>query len=327
MPHAGFTWKGRGEVLVSELLELDSVVKVFAIGFYKKTRIVAVDRVSMSVRSKEILGLLGESGSGKSTIAKLVLKILKPTRGAIKYRGRDIWTINTLEYYRRVQGVFQDPYATFNPRRKVLDLLIDVLNNYYAREGVEWSKILKETLSMVGMDLKEVEGKYPHEFSGGQLQRLSIARALLVKPEVIVADEPVSMVDASTRIDILNIFIDLRDYENTSSVIIGHDLSLTYYVSDRVVVLYRGQVVEEGPVDILQDPAHPYTKMLRESVPRIESRWTSEMKYSYEAGEHVRQGCVFAHRCPFKLDTCIKQEPPTITLGRSKVKCWLYTPK
>jgi peptide/nickel transport system ATP-binding protein len=317
-------------IILSTILELRDVVKIFSIGVFGRTLIKAVDRVSLTVQRGEILGLLGESGSGKSTIAKLILKILKPTSGYIFFKGRDIWKVNDREYYRRVQGVFQDPYASFNPRRKVLDIFLDVVRNYYGTvKSGNHEQVLdtvKPVLERVGLSTRDVVDRYPHEFSGGQLQRLSIARALLVKPELIIADEPVSMVDASTRIDILNIFIDLKEKEGLTSIIIGHDLSLIGYVSDRVVVLYKGQVVEEGPASTLVDPAHPYTKMLLEAVPRIESKWTKQQ--SYEVLESLKSsGCVFAPRCPHRMNICTTSDPPYTNLGKTRVKCWLYAPR
>lgn len=317
---------------MSALLELRNVSKVFRLGLLGRTAIRAVDGVSLSVGKGEILGILGESGSGKSTIARLMLKMLEPTEGVILFKGRDVREIEDRFYYRHVQGVFQDPFASFNPRRKVADVFLDVFRNYYSDveevsvEGLP--PVAQSAIERVGLDFRDVVGRYPHEFSGGQLQRLSIARALMVKPELLVADEPVSMVDASTRIEILNIFIDLKEGEGLSSVIIGHDLSLASYVSDRVVVLYRGQVVEEGPVDVLVDPAHPYTKMLAEAVPRVESKWSTPLAYGVERqAQPQREGCVFASRCPLRTEVCTKQEPPYANLGKSRVKCWLYAPK
>lgn len=315
------------------IIKLENVTKVFRLGLLGKTTIKAVDRVNLEVKKGEILGVLGESGSGKSTIAKMILKIYEPTSGRILFKGKDIKMFKgskgLREYYTHVQGVFQDPYASFNPRRRVYSVLVDTVRNYYPTlpmEDVE--KTIALAVEKVGINVSDIVGRYPHEFSGGQLQRLSIARALLVKPEVIVADEPVSMVDASTRIDILNIFIDLKESEGTTLVIIGHDLGLTRYVSDRVVVLYRGQVVEEGGSEILSEPAHPYTKMLAEAVPRIDRKWGEKIQYgagSLELGAKG-VGCVFADRCPFLIkDKCIKEEPPYVSLGKNSVKCWLYT--
>lgn len=312
----------------SSLIRLENVSKIFTIGPLGKMRIKAVDKIFMEIHRGEILSILGESGSGKSTIGKLILKILRPSTGRIFYANEDIWKITSKDYYKKVQGVFQDPYASFNPRRKVLDVLFDTLRNYYPEEGDRWEEKVREALIKVGLHTDDVVGKYPHEFSGGQLQRLSIARALLVKPELIIADEPVSMVDASTRIDILNIFVELKEHEHLTSVIIGHDLSLAYYVSDRVIILYRGQIIEQGPINILGDPAHPYTKMLLEAVPRVESKWARPLKYSMEhAGISNGGNCVFVHRCPFKIDKCAIKEPPIVNLGKAQVKCWLYAHK
>jgi len=316
------------------IIRLENVSKIFKLGLLGKTMIKAVDRVNMDIREGEILGILGESGSGKSTIARLILKIYEPTSGRILYRGRDIkeyrGSKGLKEYYRKVQGVFQDPYASFNPRRRVLDVLRDVMKNYYPITSLQdIDREIGLTIEKVGLSMSDVIGKYPHEFSGGQLQRLSIARALLVKPEVIIADEPVSMVDASTRIDILNIFIDLKESEGISFAIIGHDLGLTRYVSDRVVVLYRGQIVEEGSAEILSEPLHPYTQMLAKSIPRIDKKWESKLEYSVGSIELGARGigCIFVDRCPHAMDICRRQEPPYIDTGKSRVKCWLYTEK
>lgn len=324
----------RGDNMSERILYLENVTKIFRLGLLGRTTIKAVDRVNLEVRKGEILGLLGESGSGKSTIAKIILKIYEPTYGRILFKDQDIRLFKGSKglknYYMHVQGVFQDPYASFNPRRKVAKILIDAIKNYYPnlpKEDVEQQ--ITFSLEKVGLNFKEIGDRYPHEFSGGQLQRLSIARALLVNPEIIVADEPVSMVDASTRIDILNIFINLKETEGMSLAIIGHDLGLTRYVSDRVAVLYRGQVVEEGVADILSEPMHPYTKTLSESVPRIDKKW--EGRISHKIGSlrlgAKDSGCVFADRCPHRMDICVREEPPYVNTGKSKVKCWLYSSK
>lgn len=310
-----------------KLLELEEVTKVFRTGLFGGRTVTAVDRVSFDVRRGEILGLLGESGSGKSTIAKMILKIYEPTSGRILFKGRDIATLNgrnLKEYYRRVQGVFQDPFSSFNPRRLIRDAFLDTYRNFGLGSLENFEATIVKAVEMVGLNYDEVAYKYPYEFSGGQLQRLSIARALLVQPELIVADEPVSMVDASNRIDIMNIFIDLKE-KGISVLLIGHDLALTHYAADRVIVLYKGQIVEEGPASILNKPSHPYTQMLYESVPKIESKWSSRLQFAPEKGlpQVSSKGCIFADRCPYRFDKCTQQEPPMFTKGESKVKCWL----
>ncbi len=317
-------------------IRLENTTKIFSLGLLGKKKIVAVDRITLEIRSGEILGILGESGSGKSTLARIILRLLKPTEGRVLFNDRDIWSMKKWkeikEYYKRVQGVFQDPYSSFNPRRKIIDILYDVVSNYfpeYRDDKVAARKYIAETLRSVGLRIEDIEGKFSHQLSGGQLQRVSIARALLSKPVFIIADEPVSMVDASTRIDILNIFIDLKEHYNVSPVIIGHDYSLAYYASDRIVVLYKGQLVEEGPPEVLEDPSHPYTRLLKESVPLIDRKWSKKLEYRLESISVSKRGkgCIFADRCPFKLPICEQKEPPMVDLGGTRVKCWLYTSK
>lgn len=314
------------------LLELKNVSKIFKTGILGRGVIKAVDDVSLRVEEGDILGLLGESGSGKSTIARLILKMIKPTNGVLLFRGVDIWKIRDVDYYRKVQGIFQDPFSSFNPRRKVFSVFYDVIRNYYGHRKfhneTEIIEFIKPVIESIGLSLSEILDRYPHEFSGGQLQRLSIARSLLVQPELLIADEPVSMIDASTRIDILNIFIDLKREKGLTSIIISHDLALTSYVSDKVAVLYKGQVVEDGPSDILLDPLHPYTKMLSEAIPRLEKKWTTPLSYGIETAMQTYDlGCVFAPRCPHKVEICLKQNPPYVNIGKSRVKCWLYVSK
>ena len=322
--------------MTGHTIKLEEVTKIFTLGILGRNKIVAVDRASFEIRTGEILSILGESGSGKSTIARMVLRLLRPSSGRILFDGRDIWRMKRWseikEYYRRVQGVFQDPYSSFNPRRKILDLLFDTVYNTFPemkKNREEALKYIDETLAKVGLSIEALKDKYPHQVSGGQLQRAAIARALLPKPIFIIADEPVSMVDASTRIDILNIFIDLKEQEGVSPVVIGHDYSLAYYVSDRIIVLYRGQIVEEGAPEVLEDPLHPYTKMLKESVPMIDRKWSKKLEYSL--GEITitrrRKGCIFADRCPYKKPVCEEREPPLFQVGKERVKCWLYGEK
>lgn len=314
-------------------IRLENINKVFALGIIGKTKIAALQDINLEIRRGEILGILGESGSGKSTLAKVVLGFEKPTSGRVLFGGVDVWRLKRgemKEYYKRVQGVFQDPYASFNPRRTVFSVLRDTLRNYlpeYGRDDAKAREYIGQVLRSVGSTIDMVEGKYPHQFSGGQLQRIAIARALLTKPDFIVADEPVSMLDASLRIDVLNVFIDLKEKLGVTPVIIGHDYSLAYYVSDRIVVLYRGQIVEEGPVDILGEPSHPYTKMLKEAVPLIDRKWEKKSGLDEKPSTPPPSGCVYAGRCPFKMAICEKQEPPLVNLGDSRVKCWLYTSK
>lgn len=320
---------------------LRDVTKIYSLGVLGKRKIKALDRVSFEIRSGEILNILGESGSGKSTLARIILGLLKPTSGDIILNDNgkviNVWKRlkgdEIKEYHRKVQGVFQDPYGSFNPRRRVLEPLYDTIKNYLPevwKDRESTKSLISETLKSLGLKMEDVEHKYPHQLSGGQLQRISIARAILTRPSFIIADEPTSMVDASTRIDILNIFIDLRDNYGVTPVIITHDYSLAHYASDRILVLYKGQIMEEGPPEVLEEPSHPYTQMLKESVPLIDRVWKEKLKYKYGTFTTVTRkttGCVFADRCPFKQKICEEKEPPIVDLGKVKVKCWLYAEK
>ncbi|MCE4598699.1 MAG: ABC transporter ATP-binding protein [Desulfurococcales archaeon] len=314
--------------MAQALLEVRNLVKVFKSGMMGR-EIVAVDRVSFNIEEGEILSLLGESGSGKTTIARMILRLLKPTSGDILYKGRNIWKLKgreLIEYYRQVQGVFQDPYSSFNPIHKVDRPLLQALKNLQGIEGSEALKIIRETLRKVGLNPDEVLGKYPHQLSGGQLQRVSIARALLVNPKLLVVDEPVSMLDASTRIDVLNIFADLRDNEGVSILMIGHDISLSYYISDRIIILYKGSIMEEGETDaVLGSPLHPYTKMLIESIPRIEEKWgrKSRIRLDVDQKPTAMSGCKFLDRCPHAFNMCTRK-PNLIRKDNRKIACWLY---
>ncbi|MEL9940616.1 MAG: ABC transporter ATP-binding protein [Ignisphaera sp.] len=268
---------------MSTILEVKNLTKIYEAGFVRKRRIVAVDNVSFDVKEGEVISLVGESGSGKTTTAKMILRLLPPTSGVIKFNGKDIWrAIRSKEelkmYWRNVHAVFQDPYASYNP----VYTIDRVLNQALELIGIDPSsnegrKLIREALSYVGLVPEDVLGKYPHQLSGGQRQRIMIARCWLLKPKLIIADEPVSMIDASMRGAIIKLFIDLREDYRTSTIFITHDMGLAYYVSDRIFVMYKGKIVDMGPPDeLLKNPKHEYTKRLLESVPTLYRKWTWE---------------------------------------------------
>jgi len=237
-----------------------------------------VDNVSFKVKEGEFISLVGESGSGKTTTSRMILRLLKPTSGSIKFQGRDIWSLKDIKdlrwYWKNVHGIFQDPFASYNPLYKV-DRIIYQVFTLLGDVDADKSSLVKEALKEVGLKPEEVLGRYPHELSGGQRQRIMIARCYLLKPKLILADEPVSMIDASTRVGILKLFSNLRDNYGTSVIFITHDLGLAYYVSDRILVMYKGSIVEEGtPENIMENPRHPYTRRLREDVPLLYRRWS-----------------------------------------------------
>jgi peptide/nickel transport system ATP-binding protein len=233
---------------------------------------------------------------------------------------------------KKVQPVFQNPFDTFSPLRRVDAYLVDTAVNFgMASNRRESVQIVDDALRSVGLSLEEVSRRYPHELSGGQIQRVSVARALISQPRVILADEPVSMVDASLRMEIVNLFRKLRDEQKVSVIYITHDLATAYYISDRIAIMLRGYVVESGPVfEVLEQPLHPYSQLLKESVPEPEPRekeaWTKHITLgATEVKEYGRVGCKFAGRCPHVMDICRQADPPDMQVGLRTVKCYLYS--
>ncbi|MEU3167408.1 ABC transporter ATP-binding protein [Streptosporangium sp. NPDC006930] len=257
------------------MLSLEGVTKTYRVGAFGTATLTAVDDVSLDLAPGEVVSLIGESGSGKTTLGKTVLGLVRPTKGRITLDGAQARPGKA--YYRHVQGVFQDPFSCYNPVFKADRVLQMIRNEYFP--GVadsEWAGRIDTSLKDVGLDPGQILGRYPHQLSGGQLQRLLIARALLLDLRYLVADEITSMLDASTRIDVLNLLADLKS-RGLGVLFVTHDLSLGNYISERAVVLYRGQVVESGPTDLVfGNPLHPYTIRLLSSVPRLTARWDGE---------------------------------------------------
>ena len=259
------------------MLEFDSVTKEFRVGAFGRLTITAVDDVSFRVAPGEIVSLIGESGSGKSTIGRMILRLTPATKGTIRFDGVDVSTLGRKElkeYYRHVQGVFQDPFSSFNPVFKA-DRVFEMLRSqfYPDRSGSEWEDRVAKAVEDVGLNPVQVLNRYPHQLSGGQLQRMLLARALLLDLRLLVADEVISMLDASTRVGVLNLLAELRE-RGLSILFITHDLALGYYISDRTIILRRGSIVEMGDTRrVFQDPRHPYTQTLLASVPQMEWRW------------------------------------------------------
>jgi len=322
-----------------KLLDVQQVTVEFHIGdLMGGSRLVAVNDVSFSLDKErpEIFTLAGESGSGKTTLSRLLLNDLQPTRGKVFFEGRDLSTIRKRsefkEFMKKVQPVFQNPFETFSPLRKVDAYLFDTALNFgMAPDRQAAARVVNDALRNVGLSLEEVSQRYPHELSGGQTQRVSVARALISQPKLIIADEPVSMVDASLRMEIVNLFRELRDEQNVSIIYITHDLATAYYISDRIGIMLRGCIVESGPVDdVLNRPFHPYTKLLIESVPKPAPKeresWANHISLgTTEVKEYGRVGCKFAGRCPQVMDICRQVDPPDVQIERRTVKCYLYT--
>ncbi len=257
------------------LLEVQDLTRLFGHG---ELVVRAVDGVSFALQPGEIVAVVGESGSGKSTLGRLMLRLLEPTSGKIFLKGKEVTHLHTRDelrkYWQTVQAVFQDPFAAFNQFytiRRVLGNSLKVLSKRMS--GVEQYSRISKSLTEVGLDPSDVLGKWPHQLSGGQVQRVMIARALVVGPEVLIADEPTSMLDASLRVTVLNQLMDLRQEHNMSILFITHDLGQAYYMSDRILVMYHGKIVEQGPVqEVLSNPQHEYTKRLISDVPLLHHR-------------------------------------------------------
>ncbi|MBN9451395.1 MAG: ATP-binding cassette domain-containing protein [Bosea sp.] len=275
----------------------------------------AVDRVSFSVRAGETLGLIGESGCGKSTLARIVLRLHEPTSGRIVFDGADITALPYREMTalrRRMQIIFQDPYASLNPRKSVLD----IVGLPMAIQGISRrSEIRDRVVAMIeSVGLKsEYLNRFPHQFSGGQRQRIGIARALILNPSLVVCDEPVSALDVSVQAQIISLLKALKRELGLTYIFISHDIGVIGHVSDRIAVMYLGEIVETGPSrSLLTAPQHPYTKALLSSVPRIDVRQKSErVKLSGDLPSPLSPpaGCKFHTRCPFVFDRCRVEAP------------------
>ena len=283
----------------------------------------------------EIFTIAGESGSGKTTVARMLLGMEEATSGILHYKGRDISHLSGKDkrdwFFREVQPVFQDPFAAFSPLKRVDRYLYETVENFKMAPKAGVDAYIDEKLVLVGLSLKEIKGRYPHELSGGQAQRVAVARALLTEPSLIVADEPVSMLDASLRMSIVNMFRRLKDEEQVNIVYITHDLATAYYSADRIAIMLRGWSVEMGPVEeVLGTPLHPYSRNLKESVPLADPDRTWDEKTdlaTMDSEEYLLSGCRFAGRCPRVMDVCRENAPDEYLARNRMVKCFLYDEK
>jgi len=319
------------------LLEIRNLTREFRTGLYFGTSFKAVDDVNfiLGQEKPKILSIAGESGCGKTTLAKMILGIQKPTRGMILYKGKNVSKLRGKEEKRfrcELQPIFQDPFETFNPFNRIDYYLIScALNFNVAKSKEEAFEAVRDVLQNLGMNPEYVRGKFSHELSGGELQRLAIGRALISKPSLLVADEPVSMVDASVRIEILNLLADLEEKFDLSIIYITHDLSTAYYLCARtngeIAIMHRGGIVEYGSIEeVLTNPLHPYTKLLIESIPEPnpQKKWAARIELSpVEIEEFKMEGCKLARRCIHSTDICLKKTPPMKYVNERLVRCWL----
>jgi ABC-type oligopeptide transport system ATPase subunit len=273
------------------MLRLDHVSKSYRVGTFGGRELAAVRDVTLQVEPGEVVSLIGESGSGKSTIGRMILRLTAVTGGRITFDGTDVAGLTggrLRAYYGKVQGVFQDPFSSYNPIFKA-DRVLELLREPYfaGMDGRQWRAKVERSLEAVRLDPGQVLGKYPHQLSGGQLQRMLVARALLLDIRLLVADEVISMLDASTRVDVLNLLGDLKA-RGLGILFITHDLSLGNYISDTAVILHRGEIVETGATDrVFGRPKHPYTRSLLASVPQLHRKWDRDERrlVSEPAGE------------------------------------------
>ena len=305
---------------MNTILKTNNLNKVYKLGgLLNRIRINALDDVSLTNESDEpvIISVVGESGSGKTTLAKVLLRLVSPTSGSALVYDRLIAgkgeKPSNREFFGTVQPIFQNPFEAFSSHCTV--------DTYLSGTAIRVAKLSKakavdammESLRLVGLEYRDVRGKYPNQFSGGELQRVSVARALIPRPEIIVADEPVSMIDASLRMNIINLFLSLKEEFRRSFLYITHDLATAYYISDYIGVMYRGCIVEFGDArTILADPQHPYTQLLLDSIPEIGRKWDRKRLAlaDIEAKEFQFVGCRFSSRCPIAQDRCSAERPP-----------------
>jgi peptide/nickel transport system ATP-binding protein len=321
---------------VTVLLEARDLHKSFGGGLLDRTHTVALRDFSLALGEgrASVTAVVGESGSGKTTLARLLLGVLTPTGGRVTYRGQDLVTMSRRQrqrFRREVQAIFQDPYEVYNPFYRVDHVLtVPVARFGLAASPAEARKLIEGALRAVGLRPEETLGRFPHQLSGGQRQRVMVARALLLRPRVILADEPVSMVDASLRATILGALRQMTQDLGIPVIYITHDLTTAYQVSENIVVLYRGAVVEAGDVEeVVKRPQHPYTQLLIASIPlpTVERTWSAAGGPAPPAPRPAvgGAGCLFEDRCPSAMPVCRTSVPPLYRTGRHRAAaCFLY---
>lgn len=319
-------WGYNSMVKRETLVEVKNLKQHFMIS--RKAVLKAVDGIDFTIGVGETLGLVGESGCGKSTTGKMLVNMYRPTEGQVRYRGADIASMTNVqkqEFKRQTQIIFQDPYSSLNPRMHVADIVAEGMDIHKLHSGKAREARIVELLDLVGLK-KEAMYRYPHEFSGGQRQRIGIARAISLNPEFIVCDEPISALDVSIQAQIINLLNDLSNELNLTYLFISHDIKMVKLISHRIAVMYLGKIVEIGEAQaVFNNPKHPYSKALISTIPLPDPVIERAKPDFYISGEipspiNRHAGCVFKTRCPYKQDKC-DHEPPIVQLDNRQVAC------
>jgi len=296
----------------------------------RKTAVEALRNVSLDILPNEILSIVGESGCGKTTLCRTVIGLTRPTSGSIYVNeGRVNFgkSGELRKLWRTCQMIFQDPYSTFNPLSSIFDVMAIPLRKFgLAKTDAEIRRRMETVLAQVGLNYAELEGKYPTQLSGGQRQRLAIARALSIEPSVVIADEPVSMLDMSLRAGILDLLIELNKKQGVTVIFITHDIAVARYISHRIAVMYKGSVAElSSAKDLLDSPQHPYTQLLLSAAPRLKekSNWSKELGVTLRNVDPDTVGCKFYPRCPLGFDPCVAEVPSLAEVASNhRVACF-----
>ncbi len=319
---------------MEKLLEIKNLTKKFSKGkdFLGKSKgfVYALNGINLDIYKGETLGLVGESGCGKSTAGRCIIRLIEPDSGNIIFEKKDLLLLSNKELKeirKDMQIIFQNPYSSLNPRMKIKDILIEPLKLNTNLSKKEMEKKVDEILADVGLS-SNIKDNFPHEFSGGQRQRIVIAKALILNPKFIIADEPISALDLSIQAQIIKLLKELKEKFNLTYIFISHDLSTIEYFCDRVAVMYLGEIVELGESqELFNNPLHPYTQILLNSIPKVEfktQKKTIEIIGEPPSNEQITKGCKFAPRCPFAKNICKEKEPPVIFISKEhSAKCFL----